>query len=181
MSVTTNLFYVNKLIAEVIAEHVDADGVITEQGVIELEELELDKAEVIDSLIKTYKNQQVMIDGIDAEMTRLKLRKTVYQSVQGSVLKTILPYLTEGEKIETAEYILKWTTSSPLDGLENYDPELCFANKEDLLSTFVVKKVTPDTFQFDKASIKKALKTDEGSKLLPVDIYVNTTKNLKIT
>lgn len=178
---SNNLFYVNKLIADVIAEHVDADGVITDEGMDRLNALGQDKEAIIDDLIKSHKNQQVMVDGIDAEITRLKLRKAVYQSTQGSIVKAIRPFVTEGEKIETAEYILKWTTSSPLVGLEDFDAELVYTNEDHELYSYVVKKVTADTFQFDKAGIKKALKTEATARELPFNVYVETTKNLKIT
>lgn len=177
----SNLFYVNKLIADVISEHVDSDGVLSIEGENKLNALELNKSDLIDDLILSHKNQQVMIDGIDAEMTRLKLRKDQYTNTQQSLMKAMTPYLIEGEKIETAEYILKWTTSSPLVGLESFDPELVYTNEDHELYKFVVKKVTPDTYQFDKAEIKKALKTEETARELPFDVYIETTKNPKIT
>ena len=177
----SNLFYVNKLIGDVIAEYVDADGVITDEGMDRLNELGEDKDAIIDDLIKSHKNQQVMIDGIDAEIIRLQLRKDVYVKTQRSILKAIRPHLTEGEKIETAEYILKWTTSSPLEGLEEFDAEFAFNDENDILNKFAVKKVTADTFQFDKAMIKKALKTESTARELPTELYINTTKNPKIT
>ena len=178
----SNLFYVNKLVSEVISEHVDADGVITDEGIKKLEGLEVQKDEIIDNMIKSHKNQQIMIDGIASELVRLKLRQDTYRQTQISILKTVRPYLTEGEKIETAEYILKWTTSSPLEGLDGYDAELSFANKDDSLSQYVVRKITPDSYSFDKVEIKKALKDREGrARELPIGVYINTTKNPKIT
>ena len=168
----TNLFYVNKQIADVISESVDADGVISEEGIERLNSLEQEKEEIVDSLIKSHKNQQVMIDGIDAEMTRLKLRKERYLSTQKSIITVIKPFLTEGEKIETAEYILKWTISSPLVGLENFDAELEYNNTEGDLITYVVKKEYQPTYTFDKALIKKALKTEATARNLPADIYI---------
>ena len=177
----SNLFYVNKLIGEVVAEHVDTDGVITDEGMDRLNSLSMEKEEIIDSLIKSHKNQQVMIDGIDAEMTRLKLRKDQYQKTQQSLQTAIRPHVTEGEKIETAEYILKWTTSSPLVGLENFDAELCFANKEDDLHEYVTKFVPDPTYKFDKNAIKKMIKKAGNEKDFPMEIYIDSIKNLKIT
>jgi hypothetical protein len=177
----SNLFYVDKLIKDVISEHVDADGVITDEGMKALFELEGDRDNVIDGMIKSHKNEQVLVDGIDAEITRLKLRKEYYKNKQSSIMTAIRPYLTEGEKIETAEYILKWTTSSPLVGLENFDAELCFANKKDDLHEYVIKKVTPATYKFDMNAIKKMIKKAGNEKDFPMEIYIDTIKNPKIT
>lgn len=175
-----NLYYVNQLIADVLAEHVDFDGVITPEGEKLLKELEISREDVVDSLIKEYKNKQVVIDGIAVEMTRLKLRKLQLESNQGSILKTVLPYLEEGKKVETSEYLLKWTTSSKLAGMESFDAELCYADDGSDLHDFVVKKTTEPTYAFDLMAIKKELKKTE-SKVIPMEIYVNSTKNLKIT
>lgn len=174
-----NLFYVNKLISDVVSEHVDADGVITEEGMKKLLQLDAEKDDIIDSIIKAHKNYTIMTDGIEAEITRLKLRKETYTKSKTSLMSALTPYLTEGEKIETPEYILKWTTSSPLVGLENFDAELEYHNDKGDLNTFVVKTSYEDTYQFDKALIKKELKKESNE--IPMDVYINTTKNPKIT
>ncbi len=181
MSNLLTTFYVNKLISDVIAEHVDSDGVITEEGMEKLASLEGKKEDIVDGLIMAYKNDQIMIDGIDTEITRLRIRKEQYLKAQQSKVKAIIPNVTEGEKIETAEYILKWTTSSPLVGLENFDPELCFANKEDDLHEYVTKFVPDPTYKFDKNAIKKMIKKAGNEKDFPMEIYIDTIKNLKIT
>lgn len=179
-----NLYYVNNLIAQVIATQVDEDGVITDAGMEQMNALGLEREEIIDGLIKEHKNQQTMVDGIDAEITRLKLRKEVYQNKQTSIMTALRPYLLEGEKIETSEYILKWTTSSPLLGLDNFDAELCFSNEEDPLNSYVTEKIVAPTYSFDMNAIKKAVKEEgksDSPNVLPMEVYINTTKNPKIT
>jgi hypothetical protein len=176
-----NLFYVNKLISDIIAEHVDADGVITEEGMKKLLQLDAEKNDIIDNIIKAHKNYTIMNDGIDAEINRLKLRKETYSKSQASLMTALTPYLTEGDKIETPEYILKWTTSSPLVGLDGFDAELEFADEDSQLYKFVKEKVVEPTYSFDMPAIKKALKNESTAKELPAELYINTTKNPKIT
>lgn len=176
-----NLYVVNKIIQDVMDEHIDYEtGEINGFGAEKLEKLGLTKEVIIDEMIKAYKNQQILSDGIDAEINRLKLRKDDLKKTQGVILKQIRPNLEEGKKIETSEYVLKWTTSNKLAGLEKYDPALEFENKESEFAGFVIKKVPDPTYTFDMNAIKKALKSEATVNDVPVDVYINTTKNIKI-
>lgn len=174
-----NLYVINKVIQDIMDEHIDYDtGEITPEGAEKLASLGVEKEMIIDELLKSYKNHQILIDGINAEINRLKERVAKLQSTQQSILKQVRPYLTEGEKRETAEYELKWTTSTTVDGLDVYDPELIFNDPDDPLFEYVVKKVPDPTYRFDKRAIQKELKKEGNN--LPIDLYINQTKNPKI-
>ena len=174
-----NLYFVNKLVQDVIDEYMDREtGEITEEGSKKLESLGLKKEEITHELILAWKNAQQIMDGIKAEQERLAERMAILTRTQNSVMKQLRPVLVEGEKVITPEYELKWTTSTKLDGLDNFDPELEFASKNSDLKKFVVKKVPDPVFSFDKNAIKAELKK-EGCRL-PTDIFVNQTKNPKI-
>ena len=82
----SNLFYVNKQISDIVSEHVDEDGVITEEGMKLLSQLDAEKDDIIDNIIKAHKNYQLMVDSIDAEITRFKLRKETYLKSQTSIM-----------------------------------------------------------------------------------------------
>ena len=174
-----NLYLVNKIIQNVMDDHIDYEtGEITEEGAEKLKKLGIEKELVIHEMLKAYKNAQLLIDGISMEVGRLIDRKSKLQKTQVSIVKQVRPMLTEGEKVVTPEYELKWTTSSPLVGLDTFDPELEYNNTEGDLITYVVKTIHEPTYAFDKNAIKQELKK-EGSKL-PLDVYINTTKNIKI-
>lgn len=174
-----NLYVVNLLVQQVLDECMDREtGEITEEGVKRLDSLGIKKEEVIDQLILAYKNQQMLIDGITAEIVNLEDRVKRLKKTQDSIMKQLRPVLTEGQKIETPQYLLKWTTSTKVDGLDMYDPELEFNNKESLLHTFVIKKIPDPEYSFDKKAIQAELKNARPN--LPVDIYINQTKNPKI-
>ena len=176
-----NLYVVNKVIQDIMDEHIDYEtGEINSFGAEKLEKLGIEKELIIDEMIKAHKNQQILKDGIDTEMNRLKLRKDDLTKTQNAIVKQIRPFLEEGKRIETPEYVLKWTTSNKLAGMDGFDPELEFANPASDFAGFVTEKIPNPVYAFDMNLIKKELKV-EGSKKLPLDVYINTTKNIKIS
>ena len=175
----SSLYGINLVIQNIMDQHIDYEtGEINEAGAEKLEKLGLAKEDMIDEMIKAHKNQQVMMDGIDAEMNRLKLRKEDCKKTQESIIKTIRPELEEGKKIETPEYVLKWTTSNKIGGMEELDPELEFNNPESDLQKFVTEKIPDPTYAFNLNEIKAELKKEKP--LLPLGVYLNKTRNIKI-
>lgn len=174
-----NLYFIDKIIQDVMDQTIDyTTGEITEEGAKRLEALGLQKDQIIDNMIKAYKNQQMIVDGIDAEMKRLSERKAVLSKTKDSIMKQLSNYLTEGEKIVTPEYELKWTTSTKVDGLDGFDPELSFNDPLSDLKSFVIKKVPDPVYSFDKKAIMEELKKEKPK--LPLDVFINKTKNPKI-
>jgi len=174
-----NLYLVNKIVQDILDQYMDYEtGEITEAGAKKLDELGIKKEEIIQEMIKAYKNFQMLIDGVDAEIARLQDRKATYEKSQNSIMKQVRPHLTAGEKIVTPEFELKWTTSTVVEGLDNYDPQLEFSSPDSLLRSFVTCNVPDPIYKFDKRAIQAELKKEKPD--LPVDIYVNQTKNPKI-
>lgn len=174
-----NLYLLNKIIQDILDQFMDYEtGEITEEGAKKLDELGLKKEELIDQMIKAYKNNQMLLDGIDAEIERLKDRSAKLQRSMNSMMRILRPNLTEGEKIVTPEYELKWTTSTKVDGLDNYDPVLEFNSKDSLLRSFITVNIPDPVYKFDKKAIQAELKKAKPN--LPIDIFTNQTKNPKI-
>jgi len=174
-----NLYLVNKIVQDILDQYMDYDtGEITEEGAKKLNDLGIKKEEVIHEMIKAYKNLQMLIDGVDAEITRLQDRKLTYEKSQNSIMKQVRPHLVAGEKIVTPEFELKWSTSTTVDGLDNYDPQLEFNSPDSLLRSFVTCKISDPEYKFDKRAIQAELKNPKPN--LPLDIYVNQIKNPKI-
>lgn len=173
-----NLYLVNKFLQDTLDQFMDYEtGEISEEGAKKIEALGLKKEELIDEMIKVYKNNQMLVDGINAEMKRLQDRSAKLERSMNSIMKMLRPNLTEGEKIVTPEYELKWTTSTKLAGVDLLDPELTFHAKTDDLHKFVKAKTT---YSFDKAELKKALKEAGNKYDLPFYIFIEQTKNPKI-
>lgn len=174
-----NLYFVNKLVQDVLDKYMDYEtGEITEEGAKELDKLGVKKDELIKEYIKVWKNFQMLIDGTVAEIARLQDRVAHYTKSQDSIMKQIRPHLTQGEKIVTPEFELKWTTSTKVDGLDNYDPVLEFNSKDSLLRSFVTVNVPDPVYKFDKKAIQAELKKEKPD--LPIDVFINQVKNPKI-
>lgn len=174
-----NLYLVNKIVQDILDQYMDYEtGEITEEGAKKLDSLGIKKEEVIHEMIKAHKNLQMLIDGVEAEIKRLQDRKSTYEKSQGSIMKQVRPHLIAGEKIVTPEFELKWTTSTTVEGLDGYDPQLEFNSPDSLLRSFVVCKVPDPEYRFDKRAIQTELKNEKPN--VPVDIYINQIKNPKI-
>lgn len=172
-----NIYQINYLVYKVLQEHMDDDGVISEEGSNQLNDLALSKDAVIDELAKEVKNHQAVIDGIDKELQRLEIRKKQAEKAQQTLINIITKNVTVGDKRVRPEFAFQWTTSSPLKGLETYDPEL-IANSSDPLKKFVKVVESKPIYSFDKMAIKEALKNNDDA--VPVTVYVDKIKNLKI-
>lgn len=172
-----NLYQINYLVYKILQEHMDDDGVISEEGSKQLDELALSKDTVIDELAKEVKNHQAIIDGIDKELQRLEIRKKQTEKHQQTLINIIAKNVTTGEKRVRPEFAFQWTTSSPLKGLDDYDPELAYTSNGEM-KKFVRVKESKVTYEFDKIAIKEALKENDDA--VPVTVYVDKIKNLKI-
>lgn len=172
-----NIYQINYLVYKVLQEHMDDDGVISEEGSNQLNDLALSKDAVIDELAKEVKNHQAVIDGIEKELQRLEIRKKQAEKAQQTLINIIAKNVTVGDKRVRPEFAFQWTTSSPLKGLETYDPELVY-NSNDELKKFVRVVESKPVYSFDKMAIKEALKNNDDA--VPVTVYVDKIKNLKI-
>lgn len=172
-----NLYQINYLVSKILQEHMDDDGVLSEEGSNQLNDLVRNKDVVIDELAKEVKNHQAVIDGIDKELQRLEIRKKQSEKAQQTLINLIARNVPVGEKRVKPEYAFQWTTSSPLKGLETYDPELV-VKSDDPLKKFVKVVESKPVYSFDKMAIKEALKTNDDA--VPVTVYVDKIKNLKI-
>ena len=170
-----DIYEVNEKIEQLLDDYMDYEtGELSPEISDQLESLGLEKEDLVSGLALAVKNNQLLIDGITAEIKRLQSRKTAKERGIYWLTKKVRDNIREGERIETPEFNIKWTTSSVVDIDEfSRNPEQDY--KDSRFMSFIKKTVT---YSYIKSDISKFLKVD-GAKL--EGMKINKTKNLKIS
>ena len=142
------LYEISDAIERVLAEYVDPEtGEITDEGIEQLEKLELDRKEKALAVAAYLKGERAEAEAIGAEVKRLAQRQKTHER-RAQRLEDYLAWagVVPGEKLEDARSAISWRKST----------RVLVENVEALPEEFVRTKVEKSP---DKVALKKALQS----------------------
>jgi seryl-tRNA synthetase len=170
------LYDVNEKIDYLLTKYLDpATGEIADEAVKQIEELGLQRSDLIKNLALAVKRNDVYIAGMKEEVKRIQSRIAQAEKSSYWLTQQVKNNITEGEIIKDPMYEVKWTTSTKLV-VDEFDRNAEKDYEDKTYKKFIKKKVVT-TFDFDKPAIKKFI-SDTANKLNGFSI--SKTKNLKI-
>ena len=169
-----DIYEVNEKIGHLLDKYMDEDGVLAPEISDQLEALGLEKEDLISGLAMAVKNNQLLIDGIGAEIKRLQSRKKAKENGIYWLTKQVRDNISAGERIETAEFKIRWTTSTVVD-IDEFVRDPYTDYHKGKFTNFIKKKIE---YSYMKIAIQRFLSV-EGAKL--EGMKINKTKNLKIS
>ena len=177
-----DIYEVNEKIAYIMENDLDFEtGELNPEVAEQIAALGLEREDLIDNLALTVKNNLILKDGIDAEIKRLLSRKRMLDNSTNFLTNVVRQNITEGEKIKTAQYEIKWTSSTKL-----YYDDILADPKEFAGGEFdhLIREKT--IYEWDKRVITDLIKGNEKAKTqkdvvaIPDTFELQRTKNLKI-
>ena len=176
-----DIYNVNEKIDYLLNKYMDAGtGEIDEQAVAQLQELGLERSDLIKNLALAVKRNMSYIAGMKNEKTMIDARIKSAERSSNWLIQQVQNNITEGEKIKEPLYELKWTTSTKLN-IDEFERNAEADYKDKTFKKFVKKKVVT-TYEFDKSKISTFIKIEKDGKLINKlkGIFISQTKNLKI-
>jgi hypothetical protein len=170
------IYNVNEKIDYLLNKYLDpSTGEIAPEAVTQIEELGLQRSDLIRNLALAVKRNDMYIAGMKEEKKRLDSRIASAERSSDWLMVQVKNNITEGETIKEDQFELKWTTSTTLI-VDDFDrnPEKDYKDKT--YKKFIKKKVAT-TFEFDKPAIKKFI-SDTKNRLSGFSI--SKSKNLRI-
>jgi hypothetical protein len=159
-----NIFEINEQYRDILERAkesaIDRDGIVDDSIAVALDALSETRYDKIGAYCKLYKSEMALAKAIEEEAMAMTKRAHSHEMLATWLRERLRGVLSEGEKIETAQYKIKWRKSERVD----------ITDFTKIDSRFV--RVIPERREPDKNEIKAALKLGEvvpGAELVTIN------------